>query len=155
MQTRSLPSRLQWDSTLTPLRSPWARISTFGLSRSAATPIAQYDSAYGAGRCYHRPRWLPHAKKYAIAPVAIGLIEIIPSGLPPSHAIMLLVQIGVRLVAKFIIGVIVGISLGASATAYGADTSRSGTMSGWTAAKNIQGVNISDRPVSVGRASKS
>ena len=33
--------------------------------------------------------------------------------------------------AKFLIGVIVGISLGASATAYGAGTARPGKLSGW------------------------
>jgi hypothetical protein len=71
------------------------------------------------------------ARKYAIAPSRDRLDRDHSIWVCPSHAIMLLVQIGVRLVAKFIIGVIVGISLGASATAYGADTSRSDVLSGW------------------------
>ena len=50
--------------------------------------------------------------------------------------------------AKFIIGVIVGISLGATATAYGAGASRPGTLSGWTITKNDEAIVVSDRPVS-------
>jgi hypothetical protein len=65
------------------------------------------------------------------------------------------VQIGVRLVAKFIIGVVVGIFLGATASVYGAGTSRSGIPSGWTVAKNSPAIVITDRPVSSGRTSKS
>jgi hypothetical protein len=38
--------------------------------------------------------------------------------------------------AKFIVGVMVGRFLGASATAYGATTSRSGTLSGWAVTKD-------------------
>jgi hypothetical protein len=45
-------------------------------------------------------------------------------------------------VAKFFIGVIVGISLGASATAYGAVGS--GTVPGWTVAKD--GGNVCSGP---------
>jgi hypothetical protein len=54
------------------------------------------------------------------------------SGFAGSYAMMSLVQVGVRLVAKFFIAVIVGISLGASVSAYGAGTSQSGTLSGRT-----------------------
>jgi hypothetical protein len=56
--------------------------------------------------------------------------------------------------AKFIIGVIVGISLGASATAYGAGASRIGTLSGWVP-KHDEAIILPDRPVSVIRSAKS
>jgi hypothetical protein len=42
--------------------------------------------------------------------------------------------------AKFIIGVVVGIFLGASASAYGAVAAGSGTLSSWTVAKNSENV---------------
>ena len=38
--------------------------------------------------------------------------------------------------AKFIVGVLVGLFLGASASAYGAGAYRSGTLSGWTINQN-------------------
>jgi hypothetical protein len=51
-------------------------------------------------------------------------------------------------VAKFIIGVLVGLFLGASATAYGAVASRPGILSGWTVAKDAaevcSGPNVAD-----------
>ena len=39
--------------------------------------------------------------------------------------------------AKFIIGVLVGLVLGASTTAYGAGASQTGTSSGWTAGEEV------------------
>jgi hypothetical protein len=57
--------------------------------------------------------------------------------------------------AKFIVGVLVGLFLGASATAYGAVATGSGTLSSRTVAKNSEAVIISDRPVSAGWTSKS
>jgi hypothetical protein len=47
-------------------------------------------------------------------------------------------------VAKFIVGVLVGIFLGASATAYGAGASRPGTVPGWTVAKDGEPISISE-----------
>jgi hypothetical protein len=47
-------------------------------------------------------------------------------------------------VAKFIIGVVVGIFLGATGGAYGAGASRPGTLSGWTVAKD--GGNVCSGP---------
>lgn len=46
--------------------------------------------------------------------------------------------------AKFIIGVVVGVFLGASASAYGAVAAGSGTLPGWTVAKD--GVNACSNP---------
>jgi hypothetical protein len=42
--------------------------------------------------------------------------------------------------AKFIIGVVVGIFLGASGSVYGAVVAGSGTLSGWTVAKDGENV---------------
>jgi hypothetical protein len=56
--------------------------------------------------------------------------------------------------AKFIVGVLVGLFLGASATAYGAVVTRSGTLSNWTVASTVEAI-IADRSVSTGRTSKS
>jgi hypothetical protein len=46
--------------------------------------------------------------------------------------------------AKFIIGVVVGIFLGASASVYGAVAAGSGTLSGWTVTK--RGENVCSGP---------
>jgi hypothetical protein len=54
--------------------------------------------------------------------------------------------------AKFIIGVVVGILLGATGSAYGAGASRSGEPSDWAATNRGEPTLISDRPVSAGRA---
>jgi hypothetical protein len=48
--------------------------------------------------------------------------------------------------AKFIVGAIVGIFLGASVGAYGAVAAGSGTLSGWMVNKHGEATNISDRP---------
>lgn len=40
--------------------------------------------------------------------------------------------------AKFIVGVLLGLYLGSSATAYGAAATRSGTLSGWKVTKNAK-----------------
>ena len=42
--------------------------------------------------------------------------------------------------AKFIIGVLVGLFLGASTTTYGASASQTGTLSGWTVTRNDEEV---------------
>ena len=57
--------------------------------------------------------------------------------------------------AKFIIGVLVKLFLGATGGAYGAGALRHGTLSGETVTKDGEAIIISDRPVSAGRASKS
>jgi hypothetical protein len=46
------------------------------------------------------------------------------------------IQVGVKLVAKFIIGVFLGLFLGASATAYGAGDSRPSALSSWIINQN-------------------
>jgi hypothetical protein len=46
--------------------------------------------------------------------------------------------------AKFIVGVLVGLFLGATASAYGAVAAGSGTLSGWTVAK--RGENVCSGP---------
>jgi hypothetical protein len=56
---------------------------------------------------------------------------------------------------KFIFGVMVGVFLGASASAYGAVAPGSGSLSSWTVTKHGEAIIVSDRPVSVGRASNS
>ena len=57
--------------------------------------------------------------------------------------------------AKFFIGVVVGIFLGASGSVYGAVVAGSGASSGWAVTKDGEPIVNSDRPVSAGRASKS
>jgi hypothetical protein len=73
----------------------------------------------------------------------------------PSRATMSLVQVGVRLVAKFFSGVIAGIFLGATVSVYGAVASRPGSLSGWAVTKHGEAIIVSDRPVSAGGVSKS
>jgi hypothetical protein len=50
--------------------------------------------------------------------------------------------------AKFIVGVLVGLFLGASATAYGAGASRPGALSGWAVTEDgaevCSGPNVAD-----------
>ena len=53
------------------------------------------------------------------------------------------------IMAKFFVGVIVGLFLGASATAYAAGVFGSGTLSGWTVIKDGEEV-CSDPSVSTG-----
>jgi hypothetical protein len=48
--------------------------------------------------------------------------------------------------AKFFIGVVVGIFLGASGSVYGAVDAGSGTLSGWTVTKHGEAIIIFDRP---------
>jgi hypothetical protein len=71
-------------------------------------------------------------RQYAIAPRRDWLDRDHSIRVCRSYAIMPLVQVGARFVAKFFIGVIVGISLGASVSAYGAVASRAGTLLGLT-----------------------
>ena len=67
----------------------------------------------------------------------------------------LLLEQELRFMAKFIIGVLVGLFLGASAPVYGAVAAGSGASSGWTVTMCAKAIVISDRPVSAGRAAKS
>ena len=57
-----------------------------------------------------------------------------------SYAIMSFVQVGVRLVARFFIGVLVGVFLGASASANGAVAAGFGAVPSWTGAKDGENV---------------
>jgi hypothetical protein len=56
--------------------------------------------------------------------------------------------------AKFIIGVIVGVFLGATGGAYGAVVDGAGTVQGWTVAKDGEATLISNRHASAARTSK-